>query len=247
MHRLIFSILVLLAAFAANAQNLLIGAGGVGNLSRFKFTENLESSYPDRAYVPGVGGGLRVGYNFTPSFGLISGVEYVRKGSKYSSNNYRVTFDDGSQLVGYFESEQRLGFASIPLLARWQSGGEDGGFLLVAGFNFNIGLHGNIKERFESPQLQDPYTIADEDISFGASVRDRYRPLQTGFVLAPGYMLPVGDRGRLTFNIGLDVGLSDSFNEKWKSFTNIIGEQLNRSLFLSIGYEYHFEGGGDNF
>jgi hypothetical protein len=247
MHRLIFSILVLLAAFAANAQNLLIGASGVGNLSRFKFTENLESSYPDRAYVPGVGGGLRVGYNFTPSFGLISGVEYAPKGSEYSSNNYLYTASDGSQLVGYFEREERLNFLSIPLLARWQSGGEDGGFLLAAGFNFNIGWKGNIVDRFESPQLSAPITIRDEETSFGAELRDVYRSLQTGFVLAPGYMFRVGDRGRLTFNIGLDVGLSDSFNEKWKNFTNIIGEQLNRSLFLSIGYEYHFEGGGDNF
>jgi hypothetical protein len=247
MQRIIFSILFLFAGLLANAQNLLIGVGAGGNLSRFKFTENLETAFPDSKFKSGLNGGLRVGYNFTPYFGVLSGFEYAQKGGVYSTNNFRYVYPDGSDLVGYSEWEESHRFVSIPLLARWQSGGEDGGFLLTAGFTFNIGLNGSIKQRFESPQLSAPLTLQDDDISFGSSARDWYRPMQTGFVFAPGFMFPMGERSRLTVNLGMDFGLSDSFNEKWKSFTNIIGEQINRTLFLSVGYEYHFEGGGEVF
>ena len=96
MNKIFSTLLLILICHTAQSQNLVVGANAGGNYSRFKFTEDLDSDFPDTKFIPGLNGGLRVGYNFTPSFGVYSGVEYFQKGSNYSSGNYTVELPDGT-------------------------------------------------------------------------------------------------------------------------------------------------------
>ena len=241
MNKFYFIVVVILASGTVRAQNLVIGVTAGGNLSKFKFTENLDFEYPDRMFVPGLSGGVRAGFNFNENFGLHTGLEFIERGSRYSQDNWGFEVSEDNYIIGYSEWEEKLRYLSIPLTGRWQSGGEDGGFILSAGFSFNLGIKATIVQRFESPDLPDAVAVLDEENTFGTSARDVYRPMKPGFIFSPGYMFSLGEHGRLTVSAGFDAGLGDSFNKKWKDFTTIIGENINRTLFLNIGYEYHFE------
>lgn len=262
MNKITLTFLIVMGSQILSAQNLILGASAGGNFSRFKFDKNqdLDQYWSERKFTPGLNGGIRVGYNFTPSIGIIAGVDYMEKGSELGSPKevfedlygIRSVDNQGNLIQGFYNWTEKMRYISVPLLVRWQSGGKEGGFTLSAGISFNAGFYSRSNRYFESPLLRDIgfpegiYTDYPEiEQTFGSNVVNEYRSWQPDLIFAPGYMFKINENSRLTATVGIDSGLGDSFNKKWKSLEGPNSRKTNRTVFLSFGYEYHFDASED--
>jgi hypothetical protein len=236
-------ILALLCLFSfsslfAQHNSFYIGANGGVNLSKFKFTEDLSELYPTSDAIFGLNGGISLGFE-VKGFTLSTGLQYVQKGSDYQTDNF---VEDGT--TGFFSARERLHYLSIPILVgyRHHMGGR-AGLSIAMGPSINIGLGGKIDEYTEYFG-SDEVDTENYVVSYGTSVNDDYKSTQAGFQISPGLFFVINDRSKLTFNVTWDIGLSDSYNPRYKNandfFNTTKGNQMNRSTMFSLGYEHHF-------
>ena len=135
---------------------------------------------------------------------------------------------------------------NIPLLLRYRTGGDDGlGFTINAGPTFNIGINGNTDYLFTSRNGAEELISYESD--FGAGINDDYRKAQMSFMLSPGVIVPIGEKGRVGFNIVFDFSLSNIINERAQDAAGISGAQKNRSTMFTISYEHCLEFGGTRY
>jgi len=236
----ILTLLCLFSFTAVNAQHnsFYIGANGGVNLSKFKFTEDLSELYPASDAIFGLNGGVALGFE-VQGFTLSTGIQYVQKGSDYQTNNFE---EEGS--TGFFSARERLHYLSIPILVgyRHHMGGR-AGLSIAMGPSINIGLGGKIDEQTEYFG-SDEVDAENYVVGFGNSVNDDYKSTQAGFQISPGLFFVINERSKLTFNVTWDIGLSDSYNPRYKNandfFDTTKGNQTNRTTMFSLGYEHHF-------
>lgn len=222
----------------AQQSSFFIGANGGGNLSKFKYTEDLSELYPSTNPLLGLNGGFSLGFDIH-GFTLSTGLQYIQKGSEYQTDNF---VDNG--LTGYFTGRERLHFLSIPILVGYrQPLGSRAGLSIAMGPSINIGLGGKIDEEIEYFGTEEVET-ENYLVSFGTGVNDDYKNTQAGFQISPGFFFNLNDRSKLTFNVTWDIGLNDSFNPRYKNandfFVTTEGNLLNRSTMFTLGYEHHF-------
>ena len=230
-----------LAALHAQHNSFFIGANGGGNFSKFKFTGDLKELYPNTSGIFGLNGGVTLGFEIQ-NFTLSSGIQYIRKGGEYQTDNF-----DDEVGTGFFTGREKLHYISIPLLVGYREYlAPRFAFSLAIGPSFNFGLGGTLDETTEYFGT-DQTKIDNYKILFGNGLNEDYRSMQLGFQVSPGLVVVLNENSKLTFNVTWDSGVADVFNKRYKEaneFFNINkGDQLNRSTIFSVGYEYHFNFG----
>lgn len=244
MKKLMITLLACLGfgVVAIQAQSsAFIGGQAGGNLSKFRYTSDLSELYPGVESLFGVNAGMTFGLEIQ-NFTISSGINYIQKGSTYSTDN----FEDENG-VGFFTARERLHYISVPLLVGYRKYLGDRFALSVAiGPSFNFGLSGKIDEETEYFGSESPET-SQYQVAFGNGVNQDYKPMQMGFQFSPGVVFKVDRNSKLTFNVTWDSGLSDSYSKRYKNandfFATYDGDQMNRSTIFTIGYERHFSFG----
>lgn len=217
-------------------SNLIIGGSAGVNLSKYNFTDDLKDSWTTSNTKFGLNGGLKVGLELG-RIGLFTGIDYVSKGGKFETNNFM--FNNGE--VGFVSGEEEVGFISIPLLLRYKVLDEGFGISLSVGPTFNIGTHGTYTQVTEF-ERSNPLT-ENSTLTFGDGIRDNYKKLQMGLLINPSILFPIGESGRLSFSVGVDLGLSNAINSRFQEAAGFEGKLKNRSTIFSIGYEHLIEFG----
>lgn len=239
----LIAILILVFTFGiinvqAQTSSFYIGARAGGNLSEFKFTEDLKELYPTSNKVMGITGGFDAGLkigNWTVS----TGMHYMQKGAEYQTNNFS---ENGT--TAYFTGREKLHFLTIPVLLGYREKIADNiGWTLSAGPSFNFGLAGKIDETIEYFG-SDEVEFQNYKVAFGEGVNDDYKSTQVGFQISPGLFVELNDRSKVMFNVTWDFGTGDMFSKRYKSANEFFdvykGNQVHRNTMFSIGYEYHF-------
>lgn len=244
MKKLMITLLACLSVglVAMQAQSsAFIGGQGGANLSKFRYTSDLSELYPGVESLFGVNAGLTFGLEIK-NFTVSSGLQYIQKGSAYSTDN----FEDENG-VGFFTARERLHYVSVPLLLGYRKYlGDRFGISVAIGPSFNFGLGGKIDEETEYFGSEETET-SNYQVKFGKGVNEDYQPMQVGFQFSPGLIFMLDRNSKLTFNVTWDAGLSDSYSKRYKNandfFTTYDGDQMNRSTIFTIGYERHFSFG----
>lgn len=231
------TLLLATAGLIAQGSSFYVGARAGGNLSKFKFTEGLKDLYPVSNSVFGLNGGIDAGLQIQ-GWTLSTGLHYVQKGGRYETEN----FNDGAG-TGFFTAQERQHFLTIPLLLGYrESLSRDLAFAIDVGPSFNVGLGGKIDETTEYFGTDD-VELNNYVIAYGSGVNEDYKGLQVGFQISPGLVYRINERNQINFRVTWDIGLSDSFNPRYKNanefFDTNQGNQLNRSALFTLGYEYH--------
>ncbi|MCB0572635.1 MAG: PorT family protein [Phaeodactylibacter sp.] len=230
-----------IVALQAQQSSFFIGASGGGNLSKFKYSEDLAELYPSTSSVFGLNGGAILGFEIQ-NFTISSGIQYIQKGGEYRTDN----FEDESG-TGYFTGREKLHYLSIPVLVGYRKYLTDNFALsFTLGPSFNVGLKGKLDEETQYYGT-DETEVQNYTISFGNGLNDDYRATQIGFQVSPGLVFAINNNSKLTFNVTWDSGTKDAFNPRYKDandfFDTFKGEQRNKSTIFSVGYEYHFKFG----
>lgn len=234
---LMYLIIFLALPVCITAQtNLIIGGNAGVNLSKFNYTGDLKSIWSTSNTKFGLNGGLKVGLELG-RISVLTGANYIVKGGKFETDNLRS--NNGED--GFISGNEEVGFVSIPLLLRYRALEEGFGLSLSVGPTFNIGVHSTYTEITEF-ERSDPIT-KNSTFTFGDGIRDNYKKLQTGLLISPGILLPIGESGRLSFTVAFDLGLSNSFNDRYQEAVGFEGRQKNKSTIFSIGYEHLIEFG----
>ncbi len=98
-------------------------------------------------------------------------------------------------------------------------------------------------------QITNFYTSKFFDYDFGNDLDNEYKKVQTTFLIDVGCFKKVGEHGQLHFNLGLDIGLGDIYNNRYKeTFRSLVledieGDKLLKSTTFTISYEHHFDFG----
>jgi hypothetical protein len=211
----------------------------------------------------GLSGGVSFGFQFG-KFSLVSGARFYQKGARQESRSFDIleetdlpdlyiydpAYGYGPVDLGTFKLTERQNFIYIPLLARYQFFGDDFGVTLSLGPAFNIGI-GNAKSDWEAVgQVVGKSIDGTKERTYGKDIIDMYKPMQTSFVISPGVVFPVGEQGKLHFNIYWENDLSSSLNDNFRDQVNIDGEiflrnldgdKRNKSFGIGISYEHHLD------
>ncbi|SDE43119.1 Outer membrane protein beta-barrel domain-containing protein [Dyadobacter soli] len=236
MKKLTILILLLAAAavLPAQAQNssFFIGGGGGGNLSMYGFTSDYADRWTSSKPKPGLNGGVVFGMEFN-RMAIVTGANFIQKGSKAETDNYRIE----GNYVGYVKGRENTSFIQIPLLFRFRILGEKFGLTASAGPSFNIGLSGNSRLELEVAGVGS--RSESGTIKFGSGINDSYKRFQPGFMLGPGMMMAVGEKGKLNLNLMWDLGFN-AVNSRSSSAAGIDGKISNVSMILNVTYTHHF-------
>lgn len=222
------------ASFPARAQNssFFVGGGGGGNLSMYAFTADYADQWTSSKPKPGLNGGVVFGMEFN-RMAIVMGANFIQKGSKAETDNYRVEGD----YVGYVKGRENTSFIQIPLLFRFRILGGKFGLTASAGPSFNIGLSGN--SRLELEVAGAGSESRSGTIKFGSGINDNYKRFQPGFMLGPGMVMAVGEKGKLNLNLMWDLGFN-AVNTRSSSASGIDGKISNISTILNVTYTHHF-------
>ena len=228
----VFFVLIQIAASAQNDMSIFIGGGGGGNLSTYSFTADYANTWTSASAKPGLNGGFVFGVEFG-KMAIVSGVNFIQKGSKAETDNYKIEND----YVGYVKARENTSFISIPLLFRYRILGEKIGLVASAGPSFNVAVGGNSRLELEVAGVGS--RSQSGDINFGSGINDTYKRFQPGFVLGPGMLMPVGEKGKLAVNMLFDLGF-DAVNKRNATARGISGKVMNVSAILNVTYTHHF-------
>ena len=222
------------AAFRVQAQgnSFFIGGGGGGNLSMYAFTSDYADIWTSSKPKPGLNGGVVFGMEFN-KMAVVSGINFVMKGTKAETDNYQI--DNG--YVGYVKWRENTSFINVPLLFRFRFLGEKFGLTASAGPSFNIALAGNSRLELEVADVGS--RSESGDVRFGSGINDNYKRFQPGFMLGPGMLMAVGEKGKLGVNIIWDLGFN-ALNKRRSEAAGIDGKLSNVSTILNVTYTHHF-------
>lgn len=225
---------------------LILGVTGGINNSRISYS-NVVNVKTTTSSLSGFQGQLTVGWQFSNNFALVSGLQYAQRGSKFADDNQAYRDDtNGQTFLGSQVGEERTNFISIPLVARYKFFSSDFGIAISSGLSFNMGQDGTAFRYVQSNNNSKTYFGRYENVTFGDGINDYYKPFQIGLILGAGVIIPITEKGRLTLNVALDIGLSDAYNARYKTANTIFEKASNNGTFFSIGYE-HLLDIGDKF
>lgn len=230
-----------LITLSAQSNSVFIGANGGVNLSKLKYTEDLQELYPNSKAILGLNGGATLGIELS-GFTLTTGIQYVQKGGEYSTDNFIQ-----DENVAFFKGREKLHFLSVPMHVGYRKYFSDKFALSLAiGPSLNFGLEGKLDETTEFFGTDD-VKVENYEVAFGNGVNEDYKGVQVGFQVSPGMIFVLNENAKLTFNVTWDAGLNDSFNPRYKDantfFDTTSGNQINQSTIFTVGYEYHFNFG----
>lgn len=228
---------LLVVPYATHAQNtsVFIGGSGGGNLSQYVYTSDFADVWTSSKPKPGLNGGVAFGVEFG-SMAVVSGINFIQKGTKSESDNYQL--DNGS--IGYLKARENTSFIQIPMLFRYRFLSEKFGLTASAGPSFNIGLAGNSKLELEVANVGSQSESGT--VHYGTGINDTYKRFQPGFMLGPGMLMKVGENGKLAVNIYWDLGFN-AVNDRSTSANGIDGKISNVSTILNVSYTHHFNFG----
>ncbi|CAG5067324.1 hypothetical protein DYBT9623_00044 [Dyadobacter sp. CECT 9623] len=228
---------LLSANFAANAQgsSFFIGGTGGANLSMYSYTSDYADLWTSSKPKPGLNGGVVFGVEMN-KMAIVSGVNFIQKGTKSETDNYRIEGD----YVGFVKRRENTSFIHVPILFRYRFLSEKFGLTASAGPSLNIGLAGN--QRLELEVAGVGSRSESSTVRFGSGINDTYRRFQPGFILSPGMLVPMGEKGKLAVNIIWDLGFN-ALNNRSSTAIGADGKVGNVSTILSVSYTHHFNFG----
>jgi hypothetical protein len=232
--------------FLSAQTGLIVGVGGGINNSSVNYA-NIVNIKTSTSSLMGYQGALTVGWQFSNNFSLLSGVQYAQRGTKLADDNQAYRDDsNGQTFLGSLVGEERTNFVTIPIVARYKFFSSDFGISLSSGLSLNMGQDGTAFRYVQSNNNSKTYFGRYENVTFGDGINDVYKSFQVSLMFGAGLIVPITEKGRLTFNAMFDFGLSDAFNPRYKTANTIFEKALNRGTFFSIGYE-HLLDIGDKF
>lgn len=262
MKQVIFTIaLFTMACLSAEAQyGLFIGLEAGYGRHTVKFSESYQDQFVQLTGVSyntyrrsGIGGGIRLGYNFSPNFGLFIAPAAHQKGTSYETaenGEFEFTDKNGNPFtaVGYVKWKEQYTAVNIPLLLR--AGlplGERFSLVFTSGPSVNVMVKGKGEAVIETQDKTIP--VDDYEIRFGKNRTDDYNNLDFSVVFAPGMAFNLDDEGRfrLFAEARFDLGLKDMYTQKRKDFLeaggiDILGTRKVRSTVFTLGFEYSLKG-----
>jgi hypothetical protein len=161
----------------------------------------------DTKYLSGTGAGVFVEWLKLPLIGVTTEVLYVQKGMKMTSVKTTVSDPSG---VGTIETNNRVNYLSIPVLAKLKFGGVLLSPYIVAGPRFDVLLSYDSNEK----QLYDDFksTVVGGDIGVGAEL---------------SFILPVALSAELRYSTDFDNSYeTDLLQVKNKAFLLLLGMRL---------------------
>ncbi len=197
----------------------------------------------------GIGGGLRIGYNFGEYFSILLAPSAVQKPIAYETaenGEFEFLDRDGAPFtaVGFVKWKEVYTSVHIPLMLRATIpiGGRFG-LTFSGGGGVNVLVKGKGEAVIETQAKTIP--VDDYTIKFGKSRTDDYNNINASVVFAPGFVFKLDDEGRfrLFVEARFDVGLKDMYTEKRKDFLeaegiDILGTRKMSSTFFTLGAEY---------
>ena len=237
-----------LGAVGAFNADFIYTQNNYGTLAPFK-EPYVRVSEMDYRFTYGGHGGVVLGYNFKPQWGLQAEVRYATGGQKYEDNFIgpaeipEGTFGDSHTRVNV-KRQIKLGYVQIPIMAKWISGfGHTAKLFICLGPQFGIRTAAS-----EQVKIAD-YVYLPDSLAF--TPKQKFKTFDMGIALQIGaevYATP-----NLYFDMGLTgyAGLLD-INGKvlktlgWYSHNDVKYQQSrNASVGIMVGVHYLFGRGKD--
>lgn len=230
-------------------------SGGV-TLPQYKFSNNFvdefsafydgEISYTTSQKL-GFQVGAGIGFKTSDKFQLLLMPSYSRQGCKYSSNEnalLEVTDNKGNpiEVLAFATFDETVDAIKVPIVARWNLGGERFGVTLGAGLSGNYSFKGQRDPIFETESKS--YPEKTQVLKFGSARTDNYRSFDVSTLLHSGVYFVLDEQGRkrLTFSMDYEMGMKNLQTDVRTNFLSAqgietTGSRKNRSLNFSIGIE----------
>lgn len=241
---------LLIATFTSNlsSQNasIIMGVSAGANVSKVKGTGDFVNSGEKFSRILRYGGGIDLGVRFG-NFSVLTGARYNQRGGKSTlnlddPNGYHWLIDDKYDL-GIRYSKFTYNTISIPILLRYEFGGESFKVSLSAGPSINLIagtgtqideydlLNGGLKGPFEGELKKG--TLGDEILA----------PKHVSFIFSPGFIYKINDNGNIKLNFNFEAS-GNVINKSYLTTDSNGASQKNRgsvksgSMAVEIGYEH---------
>lgn len=215
MKRLIRSIMLVVLCLSMNScfhscENLHFSPVAAIDFSKFEESDGYSESNNGGSLI-GPQFGIDVISPINPQWSLESGLRFAAKGNKTSFDSDSDSFEGEAYS---FEDKTRLNYIDVPVLARYQIGGN--GFSVYGGVQPSLLLSANQKSSGSESENQ------------SMNLKDSFKTLDMAGSLGVGYQFKNG----IQLNLGYDHGFSNIA----KSNAFGMGNINNRTFKLSVGY-----------
>jgi hypothetical protein len=179
----IASVILLMAAFSASAQQLYFGAQGTGLSTWITNQQNYGRPSMDYVATFGGGGNITIGYDFNKHIGLQLQAGFAKLGQKFKDT--QVINDTTNE----YTRNVKLNYIQLPLLFKYRSSGDVARFYLMAGPQFDFLLSANqsyyknaiaYDDTFLNPYTNDWEKLGEEDITNRYTSFDIFARLDLG-------------------------------------------------------------------
>lgn len=213
---IIFSVLSV-AAYAQMSVGFISGA----SLSKFKvgFVDDKNEPYFSTSAAVGFHAGVSMNIPFSESIGLHPSIMFSQKGNKLAYVKPNSTFEQQN-----YQSNHSVNYIEVPLLLKYNFGGESMGLSLMAGPDLNFALGGKISERgnveFYDENTGQPFigkVNENKDVKIGSKVNSNYRAFDAGLALGLGAYFNVGETGQFIIEARWVSGGSNILNANYIS------------------------------
>lgn len=239
-----------LGATAAFTGDFIYTQNNYGTLAPFK-EPYVRVSEMDYRFTYGGNGGVALGYNFVPQWGIQAEVRYGTAGQKYEDNFIgpayipEGTFGSSTERVNV-KREIKLQYIQIPLMAKWTSGfGHTAKMIVALGPQFNVRTYASEHVKIAG------YEYLPDSLAFTSS--QKFKRFDMGIALQIG--CEVYATNNLYFDLGLQgyAGILD-INGKvlktlgWFSHNDVNYQQSHvANVGLMVGIHYLFGRGKEDY
>ncbi len=239
-----------LGAVGAFTGDFIYTQNNYGTLAPFK-EPYVRVSEMDYRFTYGGNGGIVVGYNFEPQWGIQAEVRYGTAGQKYEDNFIgpanipEGVFGSSTERVNV-KRDIKLQYIQIPIMAKWTSGfGHTAKMFVALGPQFNIRTAASEHVKIAG------YEYLPDSLAFTS--HDKFKTFDIGFALQIG--CEIYATNNLYFDIGLQgyAGILD-INGKvlktlgWYSHNDVKYQQSrNANVGLMVGVHYLFGRGKEDY
>lgn len=215
-------LLVFLLVFIAASVfgQLSVGVISGASLSKYKmgFIDDESETYFTTSPAVGFHAGVTMNIPFNESFGLHPSIMFSQKGNKLSY----VKTNSTNEAQNY-QSNHTVNYVEVPLLFKYNFGGESMGLSLMAGPNLGFAIGGKLSERGNLEFYStDNGTVflgkinENKDVKIGNKVNSNYRKFDAGFAMGLGGYFNIGENGQLILEVRWAVGGSNILNANYK-------------------------------
>jgi Outer membrane protein beta-barrel domain len=198
---------------------LSVGFISGASLSKYKmgFIDDESDAYFTTSPAVGFHAGVTMNIPFSESFGLHPSIMFSQKGNKLSYVKANSTNESQN-----YQSNHTINYVEVPLLFKYNIGGESMGLSLMAGPNLGFAIGGKLSERgnlefysTDNGSLFLGKINENKDVKIGNKVNSNYRNFDAGFAMGLGGYFNIGETGQLVVEVRWAVGGSNILNANY--------------------------------